>query len=83
MTTAVKYGMYLEKLNQNDSKKLQNKAARVIQNISNDVDRTIALHALGWEPLQTESKKAKAKMMYKLLNKMGPESTHKFIFVSK
>ena len=54
--------------------KLQNRAAKIILNISNDVDHTIALHALGWEPLQTERKKAKAKMMYKLLNKMGPES---------
>jgi hypothetical protein len=35
----------------------------------------IALHALGWEPpLQTERNKAKAKMMYKLLNKIGPKS---------
>ena len=36
--------------------------------------RLHALHALGWEPLQTERKKAKAKMMYKVLNKTGPKS---------
>jgi hypothetical protein len=55
--------------------KLQNRAARIILNISNDVDYTIALRTqLGWEPLQTERKKTKARMMYKLLNKMGPKS---------
>ena len=54
--------------------KLQNRAARIILNLSNNVHHTIALHALGREPLQTERKKAKAKMMYKVLNKMGPKS---------
>ena len=54
--------------------KLQNRAARIILNVSNDVEHTIALRALGWEPLQMEKKKAKAKIMYKLLNKMGPKS---------
>ena len=34
----------------------------------------MALRTLGWEPLQTERKKAKARMMYKLLNKMDPKS---------
>ena len=42
-------------------------------NVGNDVEHTIALYALGWEPLQMERKKAKAKIMYKLLNKMGPK----------
>ena len=55
-------------------KKLQNRAARIILNMSNDVNHSIALRALGWEPLKTERKKAKAKMMYKVLNKMGPKS---------
>jgi hypothetical protein len=32
------------------------------------------LQALGWKPLKTERKKSKAKIMYKLLNKMGPKS---------
>ena len=54
--------------------KLQNRAARIILNMSNDVNHSIALRALGWEPLKTERKKAKAKMMYKVLNKMGPKS---------
>jgi hypothetical protein len=54
--------------------KLQNRAARIILNMSNDVNHSIVLRALGWEPLKTERKKAKAKMMYKVLNKMGPKS---------
>ena len=45
---------------------------------------TIALHALGWEPLETERKKAKAKMMYKVLNKTGPKSlTNLFSYKSE
>ena len=71
---AVKYGMFLVKHNQKDYKKLQNRAARVILGVSNDVNHTIALHALGWEPLKMERKKAKGKMMYKILNKMGSQS---------
>ena len=42
--------------------KLQNRAARIILNMSNEVDHSTALHALGWESLKTERKKAKAKM---------------------
>ena len=64
--------------------KLQNRAARIILNLSNDVHHTIALHALGWEPLQTERKKAKAKMMHKVLNKTGPKSlTNLFSYKSE
>ena len=54
--------------------KFQNGAATIILNMSNDVNHSIALRALGWEPLKTERKKAKAKIMYKVLNKMGPKS---------
>ena len=54
--------------------KLQNRAARIVLNMSNEVDHSTALHALGWEPLKTERKKAKAKIMYKILNKVGPKS---------
>ena len=54
--------------------KLQNRAARVIMNMTNDVDHSIALQVLGWKTLEVERKKAKAKMMYKLLDNMGPES---------
>jgi hypothetical protein len=44
--------------------KLQNKAARIVLNISNGVDYTMAFRTFGWEPLQTERKKEKARMMY-------------------
>ena len=57
--------------------KLQNRAARIISNMSNDIDHSIALLALGWEPLDIMRKKAKAKMMYKISNKLGPESLTK------
>ena len=65
--------------------KLQNRAARNILNVKDDLEHTIALRALGWEPLQTERKKAKAKIMYKLLiNKMGPKSlTNLFSYKSE
>ena len=53
--------------------KLQNRAARVISNMSNNEDYSITLRALGWEPLHIMRKKAKARMMYKTLNKLGPE----------
>ena len=54
--------------------KLQNRAARIIMNMSNDTDHSVALKALGWKTLKVERKTAKAKMMYKLLNNMGPQS---------
>ena len=43
-------------------------------NMSNDTDHSVAMKALGWKTLKVERKKAKAKMMYKLLNNMGPQS---------
>ena len=52
----------------------QNRAARIISNMSNDEDRSIALRTLGWEPLDIMRKKAKARMMRKTLNTLGPES---------
>ena len=45
--------------------KLQNRAARVIMNMSNNIDSSIALPALSWEPLTLMRKRAKAKLMYK------------------
>ena len=54
--------------------KLQNRAARIIMNMSNGVHHSVVLQALGWKTLEAERKKAKAKMMYKLLNNMGPQS---------
>ena len=61
-------------------KKLQNRAARIISDMSNDV-HSIALCALGWQPLDIMRKKVKARMMYKTLNKIGPKSlTNLFTF---
>ena len=57
--------------------KLQNRAARIISSMSNDVDHSVALHVLGWEPLDTTRKKAKARMIYKTLSNIGPESLTK------
>ena len=42
--------------------------------MSNNEDHSIALRALGWEPLHIIRKKAKTRMTYKTLNKLGPES---------
>ena len=47
--------------------------------MNNDTDRTIALGALGWEPLKVERIKTKAKLMFKLLNTMGPKSLADFL----
>ena len=52
--------------------KPQNRSDKIILNMTNDVNHSIALRALGWEPLKTERKKANAKIMYKVLNRMGP-----------
>ena len=53
-------------------------------NMRNDIDHSVALQALNWVPLKTERKKAKANMMYKLLNNMGPESiTNLFTYKSE
>ena len=80
LITAVKYGMCLEKRNSKNYKT----AARIIMNMSNDIDHSVALQALGWKPLKTERKKSKAKIMYKLLNKMGPKSlTNLFTYKSE
>ena len=64
--------------------KLQNRAARIILDASNDVNHTIALRTFGWEPLSMERKKAKAKMMFKISNNMGPRSlTDLFLYKSE
>ena len=34
--------------------KLQNRSARIIMNTSDHVESTVALNALGWEPLEAE-----------------------------
>ena len=52
--------------------------------MSNDVDHLVALDALDWNPLKTERIKAKSKLMFKLLNKIGPKSlTDLFTFKSE
>ena len=45
--------------------------------MSNDINSLIASSALGWEPLEKMRKRAKARLMYKTSNKMGPESLTK------
>ena len=50
----------------------------------NDTDHSVALQALGWKTFKVERRKAKAKMMYKLLNNMGPQSpTNLFTYKSE
>ena len=39
--------------------KLQNRAARVIMNMNNDVDHSVALQALGWKTLWKNEDKGK------------------------
>ena len=63
--------------------KLQNRSARVTMNMCNDVESTVALNALGWEPLKAERKKAKAKLMFKLLNGMGPKSLSNLFLIHR
>ena len=50
--------------------------------MSNDIASSIALSNLGWEPLEMMRKGAKARLMYKTLHKMGPESLTK-LFIKK
>ena len=56
----------------------------MIANMSNAIDQEIALSALNWEPLRIQRRKSKAKLMFKLLNNMGPTSlTDLFTFKSE
>ena len=41
--------------------------------MSNNIDQSTALQALGWELLNIMRRKAKTKLIYKVLNKMAPE----------
>ena len=54
--------------------KLHKRAARIIANLPNEVDQQTALDALGWEPLKEQRKKAKAKIMFKILNDVSMTS---------
>ena len=56
----------------NRLQKLQDRAARVIMNFSNDISGLEAIKALGWENLETRRAKSKAKTMYKVLNNLAP-----------
>ena len=58
----------------NRLQKLQNRAARVIMNFSNDISGPEAIKALGWESLETRRAKSKAKTMYKVLNNLAQSS---------
>ena len=55
----------------NRFQKLQNRAASVIMNFSNDIPGPEALNALGWENLVTRRAKTKAKTIYKALNNLA------------
>ena len=44
--------------------KLQNRCARIIMDMGNEVNAQIALNSLGWETLKVQRTKAKAKLMY-------------------
>ena len=58
----------------NRLQKLQNRAARVVLGVSNDIPGSEALVMLGWEPLETRRAKTKAMLMYKVLNGLAPSS---------
>ena len=63
------------------SKRLQNRAVRIISNMSNDLDHSTALCMCLGLGATWYHQKEKARMMYKTLNKMGPESlTNLFIY---
>ena len=62
---------------------LHNRAARFTANMPNEISQETALSALGWEPLKQQRKKAKAKIMFKILNNMGPECLNKLFTFTK
>ena len=63
--------------------KLHNRAARIIAHVPNEIDQQTVLNILGWEPLKQQRKKAKAKMMFKTLNNMRPNSLKKLFTFKK
>ena len=68
--TVVKFGMYLAKLNQYVYKNFITEL--LVAPVPNEVDQQTVLNILGWEPLNQQRVKAKAKLMFKTLNNMGP-----------
>ena len=61
--------------------KFHNRAARIIAHVPNELDQQTVLNILGWEPLKQQRKKAK--MMFKTLNNMGPNSLKKLFTFKK
>ena len=72
LATVVKFGIYFIETQSTRLQKLHNRAARVIACVPNEVDQQTVLNILGWEPLKEQRVKAKAKIMVKTLNNMGP-----------
>ena len=62
----------LGQVNSRRLQKVQNRAARLITNMSNDTPAAEALAALGWSSLESQRAKTKAKQMYKVVNGMAP-----------
>ena len=62
---------------------LHNRAARIIAHVPSEIDQQIVLNTLGWEPLKQQKKNEKAKMMFKALNNMGPNSLKKLFTFKK
>ena len=60
--------------------KLQNRAARVIASIPNDVDQQTVLDLLGWKTLKEQRLKTKAKTMFKLLHNWGQIASKTYSF---
>ena len=66
----------------NRLQKLHNRAARVITRSSNEVNEKDVLNKLGWQTLEEQRKKIKAKLMFRTLNNQGPKSLAN-LFASK
>ena len=66
----------------NRLQKLHNTAARIITRSSNEVNQKNVLDKLGWQTLDEQRQKAKAKLMFKVLNNQGPKSLTN-LFTSK
>ena len=66
----------------NRLQKLHNRAARIITRSSNEVNQKNVLDKLGWQTLDEQRQKAKAKLMFKVLNNQGPKSLTN-LFTSK
>ena len=62
--------------------KLQNRAARVIASVPNDVDQRTVLELLGWKTLKEQRLKTKAKTVVKILHNMG-QNCLKDLFIFK